>query len=79
MFTVFAPNWNIADINQDLKVDIADILLASESYGSTPEDVNWNPLVDVAPQWNRIDILDLATIAYHYGEEYTSQQVNCNL
>ena len=71
MFTVFAPNWNIADINQDLKVDIGDIILAFEAYDSTPEEPNWNPLVDVAPQWDRIDILDLVTIAYHYGEEFT--------
>ncbi len=63
--------WNIADINQDLKVDIFDIILACEAYGSTPEESNWNPLVDVAPLWNRIDIFDIVTIGYHYGEEYT--------
>ena len=66
------PNWSIADLNWDLKVDIADIILASGAYGSTPEESDWNPLVDVAPLWNRIDIFDLVTIAYHYGEEYPS-------
>lgn len=71
IFYVIAPNWSIADINWDLKVDIADIVLASEAYGSTPQESNWNPLVDVAPLWNRIDILDLVTIASHYGEEYS--------
>jgi len=66
------PNWSIADVNGDLKVDIFDILLASEAYGSTPEESNWDPLVDVAPLWNRIDIFDLVTIASYYGEEYSS-------
>jgi len=65
------PQWNIADINWDLKVDISDIILASEAYSSTPEESNWNPLVDVAPLWDKIDIFDLVTIASHYGEEYT--------
>ena len=63
--------WNFADINWDLKVDISDIILTCEAYGSTPQESNWNPLVDVAPLWNRIDIFDLVTIASHYGEEYT--------
>ena len=63
--------WNFADINWDLKVDISDIMLACEAYGSTPQESNWNPLVDVAPLWNRIDIFDLVTMASHYGEEYT--------
>jgi len=63
--------WNIADINWDLKVDISDIILACEAYGSTPQESNWNPQVDVAPLWNRIDIFDLVTVASHYGEEYT--------
>ena len=65
------PNWNIADVNGDLKVDIFDLLLAVNAYDSTPGESNWNPLVDVAPLWDRVDILDLVTIASHYGEKYS--------
>jgi len=65
------PKWSIADINGDLKVDIFDLLLAVNAYDSTPGESNWNPLVDVAPLWDRVDILDLVTIASHYGEKYS--------
>jgi len=63
--------WNPADINYDFQVDISDIVLAIDAYDSSPGESKWNPFVDIAPPWNRVDILDLVTIAYHYGEEYT--------
>ena len=70
-FTVFFPSWNIADVNQDLKVDIFDIVLGAGVYGTNSLDPEWNPQCDIAPPWNVIDIFDLVTIASHYGEEYT--------
>jgi len=58
------------DVNCDAKVNIQDIILASNSYSSNDGDPNWNPNANFAPRWNIIDLFDLVTIASHYGEEY---------
>lgn len=60
----------MGDLNYDGKVSLYDIVMAVAAYGSTPEDPNWNPLADVAPQYELVDIYDLVTIASHYGETY---------
>lgn len=44
------------------------------SYGSRDGESNWNPEADLAPQYGIIDILDLVTIASHYGETYLYSQ-----
>ncbi|MCK4477112.1 hypothetical protein KAU88_01095 [Candidatus Bathyarchaeota archaeon] len=38
------------DLNEDGVVNIYDIVLAAEAYGSKPCDPNWNPRTDFAPQ-----------------------------
>jgi len=58
------------DVNGDKTVDIYDIVIAADAYGSHPGDPHWNPLADLAPQWGIINIYDLVTCAYHYGETY---------
>ena len=62
----------IGDINHDMQVDIFDIILAVATYGSTPEDPNWKANVDLAPQYGIIDIFDIVTLGYYYGEKYAS-------
>ncbi len=57
------------DINNDGTVDIYDIVIAANAYGSRVGDPDWNLGVDLAPEWGKIDIYDLVTCAYHYGEE----------
>lgn len=57
----------LGDINGDGMVNIIDIVLIAASYGTTPEDFNWNPHADIAPPYGVIDILDLVTCAAHYG------------
>ena len=63
----------LGDANGDGKVDILDLVLGSISYNSTEGEPNWNPNVNfnnVFPiTYYRIDILDLATIAYQYGKK----------
>lgn len=49
--------WNLADINQDLKVDIFDVVLYINAYGSTPLDPNWDPRCDLVEPYDEIDIL----------------------
>jgi len=58
------------DVNCDGKVDIFDIVQACAGYDSIEEEPNWNSNANFAPPWNRIDIFDLVTITYHYGQKY---------
>ncbi|MCK4482376.1 PKD domain-containing protein, partial [Candidatus Bathyarchaeota archaeon] len=55
------------DINGDGKVDIKDIAIVSQAYGSYPGDPNWNPDADVNND-GKVDIKDIAIVSSHYGE-----------
>jgi len=66
------PNWNIADVNGDLKVDIVDVLLCANAYQATPLDPNWDLRCDIAEPYDIIDIFDIVMICSSYGEEYHS-------
>jgi hypothetical protein len=63
--------WNLADVNQDLKVDIFDIVLCINSYGSIPSDPQWSTYCDIAAPYCSVDIFDIVKICSSYGEEYT--------
>jgi len=60
----------VGDVNLDFKVDILDLVAIARIYECTEEDPEWSPLADLARQWGRIDLFDLVTCAYHYGEKY---------
>jgi hypothetical protein len=60
----------VGDVDCNGKVEIADIVKASTSYGSEEEDTNWNPNANFAPAWDKIDMFDLVTCVKHYGEKY---------
>jgi hypothetical protein len=68
---IVGPNPYPADVNHDLKVDIFDLVICAGSYGATLIDLNWNAECDLAVPYGLINILDLVTLASHYGEEYT--------
>ncbi len=55
------------DINDDDRVDIRDVVLALQAYGSEPGDPDWNPHADLAPRWGIIEIYDIVTLVYNYG------------
>jgi PKD repeat protein len=62
------------DVNGDGEVNIFDIVSAASQYQLDPEDPGYDSVIvenaDVAPPYNGIiDIYDLVTIAYHYGEK----------
>jgi len=69
--TVVGDWWHPADFNYDFTVDIYDLVITTNAYGSTPSDPNWNPHCDIAEPFGIINIFDLVTIAASYGEEYT--------
>ena len=58
----------MGDINGDGQVDIFDIVLAADAYGTVPGDPLYNPDVDVAPLFGLIDIFDIVTVGSRYGE-----------
>lgn len=58
----------IGDLNGDGEVDLIDVSLFLQAYGSTSDDPNWNPQADMAYPHGKIDIFDLVTIITHYGE-----------
>lgn len=68
----FNVKWNLADVNQDLKVDIYDVVFMSLAYASTSEDVDWDSQCDVAAPYGIVDICDIAFAVANYGERYSS-------
>jgi hypothetical protein len=66
------PHWNPADLNDDLKVDIYDVVLCVRAYQSTPADPRWNPRCDLAEPYGVVDLFDIMVIAGSYGEAWAS-------
>lgn len=64
--------WNPADVNDDLKVDIFDVLICANAYQATPSDPHWNPRCDIADPYEVINIFDIVKIVASYGEECLS-------
>ncbi len=60
-------NFNPYDLNLDEKVDMKDIAIAAQAYGSYPGHPRWNPDADVDDD-NDVDLFDLSLIAAHFGE-----------
>jgi len=67
----------LGDLNGDGKVDLADLVLLADAYGShcanyhyqgEPASPNWNPNADIAPPYGIISLTDLVTMAMHYGQ-----------
>lgn len=59
-----------ADLNSDGKVNIYDLVLAAQAYGSVPGDPNWNEDADLAEPYGKINIFDVVTICGYYGLIY---------
>ncbi len=68
--------WNPGDINHDLNVNISDITIAAEAFGSFPGFPNWNCHADITGSRHlfldeKVDIRDIALIAINCGEIYS--------
>jgi hypothetical protein len=57
------------DINGDGKVDVLDVIMASNAFGSYPGQPRWNPIVDFNFD-GRVNILDMILIAGSFGKTY---------
>jgi hypothetical protein len=51
----------------DGKVDMRDIGIAAQAFGSSPGHPRWNQIVDIN-QDNQVDMRDIGTTARHFGE-----------
>ena len=60
-------NWTIPeDFNLDGKVNLADLVILANAYGSKPGDPRWNAAADIKND-GKVDLADLVTFAFHYG------------
>lgn len=55
------------DLNLDGEVDLKDVYLIGEAFGSIPGDSNWNPLTDLNGD-SKVDLKDYFAIAKHFGD-----------
>jgi len=65
------PHWNPADVNDDLKVDIFDVVSCARTYLFGVGDPFYCSRCDIAEPYGIIDIFDIVMICASYGEEYT--------
>jgi hypothetical protein len=57
----------LGDINGDGKVDLLDLVLLANAYGSKVGDLKYNPEADFNDD-GKVNLLDLVTCAMHYGQ-----------
>jgi parallel beta-helix repeat protein len=57
------------DINGDFKVNLQDLILLANAYGSKPGDKNWNPSADITGD-NIVGPSDLAILINHFGQSH---------
>jgi len=57
----------VGDLNDDGKVNIEDLIIAAQAFGSTAEHPRWNAKADLNGD-GKINVLDIILIATHYGE-----------
>ncbi len=66
-FVRILPYSLYGDLNGDGAVDVEDIYLTINVFGSTIADIEWNPYADL--NWDdKIDIVDIATVIRQYGK-----------
>ncbi len=65
--TVTATFYLMGDLNHDGKVSLADLTEFARAYKSQLGDPNWNPEADLAAPYGKINLVDLVTFAYYYG------------
>lgn len=57
----------VGDLNNDQKVDIADVAIAASAFGSFPGHPRWNPIADLNED-DKIDLKDVLVIARNFGK-----------
>jgi hypothetical protein len=68
----------IGDVNGDGKVDMKDLVIAGQAFGSYPEHPRWNPQADVNSD-GKVDMKDLCIIASHFGDTLNSNKIKAKV
>jgi outer membrane protein assembly factor BamB len=55
------------DLNGDFRVNLQDLVILANAYGSKPGDPNWNPNADIDGN-GAVGLSDLVILAQHYGQ-----------
>ena len=63
----FSPRELLSDLNTDGKVNILDITLIAQAFGSSPGSPRWNPVCDLDRN-GQVNIIDLTMIAKDFGK-----------
>ena len=58
--------WKLGDTNYDGNVNVLDLIVTANAFGSRPGESKWNPRADVKED-GLINVLDLITIAGKLG------------
>jgi len=53
----------------DSIVELEDFWIASQAFGSTPDDSNWNPNADINDD-NIVELADFWVLSQHFGESW---------
>jgi hypothetical protein len=57
------------DIDHNLSVNLLDLYLVAQAYGSKPGDSRWNPNADIDGN-GVVGLYDLYILTQHYGQHY---------
>lgn len=58
----------LGDLNGDCEVNILDLIIVGNAFGSTPGQANWNEAADLKPD-GKINVLDLSIVGKNFGNE----------
>jgi hypothetical protein len=61
--------YYVTDLNKDGSVNILDIFIVAQAFGSKPGDTNWNVVADLNKD-ETINILDIFAVAWEFGKTY---------
>jgi subtilisin len=65
----WAPNQRpLGDINIDYKVDLTDVLIVANAFGSYPGHPKWDARADINID-NKVDLTDYLIVVINYGQE----------
>lgn len=65
--TIYIKPPFLGDINGDGIVNMGDLVLLNQAFGSTPTSPNWNPNADLNKD-NLVNVLDLYLLSENYGK-----------
>jgi hypothetical protein len=64
-----APIKGLGDLDYDGTVDMGDVMIALDAFGSSPTNPRWNPPADLDGN-GRVDMSDIMIILMNFGQHY---------